>query len=86
MAKAIYTLEKRTEVEASMAATMPSLAAKRMRRHRQRRRAGLRCLTIDLREAEIAVLVHRGFLKRETRNDNRAIIEALYMHLENTLV
>jgi hypothetical protein len=57
-----------------------------MRRHRQRRRDGLRCLVIELRATEIEVLVHRGYLKIETRNDERAVIEALYAHLKNTLV
>ena len=65
---------------------MPSLAAERMRRHRQRRRDGMRCLRIELRNAEIEVLVRRGYLNKETRNDERAVIEALYAHLENTLV
>jgi hypothetical protein len=32
---------------------MPNAAAKRMRRYRQRRREGLRCLTVQLRETEI---------------------------------
>lgn len=63
-----------------------SLAAARMRRHRQRRRDGLRCLRVEIRKTEIEVLVHRGYLKKETRNDERAVIEALYAHLENTLV
>jgi hypothetical protein len=34
-----------------------SAAAERTRRYRQRRRSGLRCLTIQLRETEIDVLV-----------------------------
>ena len=65
---------------------MPNLAAERMRRHRQRRRDGLRCITFELRAAEIEALVRRGYLKEETRNDEMDIIEALYAHLENTLV
>ena len=36
-----------------------SHAAERMRRHRQRRRDGLRCLTIELRETEIDALVSK---------------------------
>lgn len=36
---------------------MPSRATLRMRRHRERRRDGLRCLTIELRETEIDALV-----------------------------
>jgi hypothetical protein len=35
-----------------------SPAAQRMRRHRERRRDGLRCLTIELRETEMDALVH----------------------------
>ncbi len=64
----------------------PSLAAARMRRHRQRQRNGLRCFTVELRKAEIEILVRRGYLNKEMRNDERAIIEALYAYLENTLV
>ena len=56
-----------------------------MRRHRQRRRDGFRCLIIELRETEIDALIHKGLLKSETRNDLNAIIEALYAHLDNTL-
>jgi hypothetical protein len=60
-------------------------AAQRMRRHRQRRRDGLRCLVIELRETEIDVLIRKGLLKPETRNDTSAIIDALYAHLDHTL-
>jgi hypothetical protein len=60
-------------------------AAERMRRHRERRRNGVRCLTIELRETEIDGLIHKGLLKTETRNDVYAVLEALYEHLERTL-
>jgi hypothetical protein len=60
-------------------------AAERMRQHRQRRRDGLRCLIIELREAEIATLTFKGLLKPEMHNDTIAIIDALYAHLESTL-
>jgi hypothetical protein len=60
-------------------------AAERMRRHRQRRREGLRCLVIELRETEIDELIRKGLLKSETRNDTSSIIDALYVHLERTL-
>ena len=63
----------------------PSAAAERMRRHRQRRRDGLRCLVVELRETEIDVLIRKGLLKRGTRNDTSAIIDALYAHLDTTL-
>jgi hypothetical protein len=62
-----------------------SSAAVRMRRHRDRRRDGLRCLNIELRVTEIDALIKRGLLKSETRNDAKSIIEALYAFLDITL-
>jgi hypothetical protein len=62
-----------------------SPAAERMRRHRERRRDGLRCLTIELRETEIDVLIGKGLLNAETRHDPGAVCEALYAHLDQTL-
>ena len=56
-----------------------------MRRHRERRRDGLRCLTIELRVTEIDALVCNGFLKTDARNDLRSIEMALYEFLERTL-
>jgi hypothetical protein len=56
----------------------PSLAAKRMRRYRQRRRAGLRCLNIS--ETEIDALIRIGLLKKEMRNDLGAVIDALHAY------
>lgn len=64
---------------------MPSAAAERMRIHRERRRQGLRCLTIELRETEIDALIRRGLLKAEIRNDKHALRMALYAHLDQTL-
>ena len=62
-----------------------SLAAMRMRRHRKRRSGGLRCLTIELRDSEIDVLVFRALLNPEMRNNKNAILRALYDHFEQTL-
>jgi hypothetical protein len=62
-----------------------STAAERMRRHRERRRDGLRCLTIELRETEIDVLIGKGMLKADARNDPDAIRDALHAHLDQTL-
>jgi hypothetical protein len=59
-----------------------SPAAERMRRHRERRRDGLRCLTIELRETEIDALISK---KADARNNPDAIRDALYAHLEHTL-
>jgi hypothetical protein len=62
-----------------------SPAAARMRLHRDRRRRGLRCQTIELRETEIDVLIEKGLLASETRHDPGAICDALYAHLDQTL-
>jgi hypothetical protein len=59
-----------------------SAAAERMHAHRQRRRDGLRCLMIELRETEIHALIGK---KAVARNDEDAIRDALYVHLERTL-
>jgi hypothetical protein len=59
--------------------TNPS--AERMRRHRQRRRDGMRCLQLEIRDTEIDELIHRKVLKEETRNHKQAIIDALYEFL-----
>jgi hypothetical protein len=52
-----------------------SAAAERMRAHRERRRQGLRCLIIELRETEIDALIRKGLLKAETRNNPTALSE-----------
>ena len=62
-----------------------SLAAERMRRHRQRKRNSMRCLTIELRETEIETLVRQGLLPTEMRNDPQAVSRALYRFLDCTL-
>ena len=62
-----------------------SRAAERMRIHRQRRKVGLRCLTIELRETEIDALIRKGLLKPEVRHEAKAVVEALYAHFDRTL-
>jgi hypothetical protein len=62
-----------------------SAAAERMRVHRERRRRKLRWLTIELRETEIDLLIRRGLMKADARNDRYAICNALYCHFEATL-
>ena len=49
-----------------------------MRRHRQRKREGLRSVTIDVREAEIDALIRSGFLEKGSRNNANAVAQALY--------
>jgi hypothetical protein len=60
-------------------------AAERMRLHRERRRSGLRCLMIELRETEVGALIGGGLLEHETRNDRNAVLKALYGHFNRTL-
>jgi hypothetical protein len=62
-----------------------SSAAERMRISRQRRRDGLRCVMIELRETEISELVRRGYLSEDGRNDPNAIRTALYWFLDYQL-
>jgi hypothetical protein len=60
--------------------TNPSAApssTERSRRHRQRRRRGTRCITVDVNEGEIAALVARGYLPEEARDDPLAIKAAI---------
>jgi hypothetical protein len=59
--------------------------AERMRRHRQRRRDGMRCLQLEIRDTEIDELIRRKLLKEETRDDKQAILYAFYEFLEDTL-
>ena len=63
----------------------PSAAALRMRRHRERRRDGLRCMTIELRETEVTALIQKGFLKEDTCNNLRAVKKAFYLFLDGAL-
>jgi hypothetical protein len=63
-----------------------SPAAKRMRRHRELRRDGLRCLTIQLHETEIDVLICKGLLKPEKRQSKNAIINALHTYFDLTFI
>jgi hypothetical protein len=69
----------------STGALPPLSAAERMRAHRQRRRDGMRCLTLEIRDGEIDALIRKKMLKADARNDQHAIRNALYAHLERTL-
>jgi hypothetical protein len=62
-----------------------STPAARMRAHRERRRLGLRCVTVQLRETEIDVLIRTNLLKADARNDARAVRDALHTYLDRTL-
>jgi hypothetical protein len=53
-----------------------SVAAQRMRAHRQRRRDGLRCIVVQLRETEIDELIRRKLSQADARNDVHGIWNA----------
>jgi len=78
------------QIEPSVSTEIPepvilSPAAERMRRHRKRKRQGLRCVTVQLRETEIDVLIKMGLLTTETRNDPHAVRKAIHTHFDRTL-
>jgi hypothetical protein len=56
-----------------------------MRRHRARRRYGMRCVTVALREGQIEGLIRRGWLPRDERADRAAIRKALDFYLADNL-
>ena len=62
-----------------------SASSRRMKLHRQRRRQGLRCATVALREGQIEGLIHRGWLPRAERADRAAIEKALLQYLADNL-
>jgi hypothetical protein len=62
-----------------------SAGAARMARSRERRRKGLRCVSIELREAEIDTLIRRGRLSPDDRANVAAMQNALYGFLDDNL-
>src|SRR5262249_54230802 len=62
-----------------------SRAAERMRRHRQRRRRGLRCVTIEVRRSEVDTLIARRLLAPEEWADRSALRKAIHRFLDMTL-
>ena len=59
-----------------------SAGAKRMARYRNRRRKGLRCVTVELREREIEYLIRHDFLAPEYRADPVALRRAMHSWLD----
>jgi len=67
-------------------AALPALTvAQRMRAHRQRRRDGMRCLMIEVRQEEILALTRQGLLPNDRQNDTDSIKNALYAFLDRAL-
>jgi hypothetical protein len=60
-------------------------AAERMRRYRERRHNGLRCVTVEILESEIDALVRKGLLGAEMDDDPIEIAGALYKLFEEIL-
>ena len=67
------------------AAKHPSTVARRMRLHRARKLAGLRCVTLEVRETEIAALIKKGLLRADSQNDDNAVRDAFYALLDPSL-
>jgi hypothetical protein len=59
--------------------------AQRMRRCRQRRRDGLRCYRLELRDDEIEALVRLGLLSPGEQTNRNAVIKAMYTFFDRTL-
>jgi hypothetical protein len=45
----------------------------------------MRCLTVELRETEVAELIKKGLLNADARNDPHAVRNALHRFFDNTL-
>jgi hypothetical protein len=60
-----------------------SSGAIRMARSRARRRNGLRCVTIEVRDREITAFIRSGHLARQRRNDLKAIAHAVHKLLDS---
>jgi hypothetical protein len=73
-----------TEITGEMPAQISS-GAERMRIARERKRKGLRCITVEVRQAEIDELVRRGYLIETERYDLHAIRAALHRHFDASL-
>jgi hypothetical protein len=55
-----------------------------MRETRRRRQEGLRCMTLDLRDAEIDRLIALGHLRQADREDKNEVLLALYRFLDES--
>jgi len=52
-------------------------SAARMTRHRERRRQGTRCVTVDVSQSELDALVVRGYLSEGERDNGIALKKAI---------
>lgn len=65
---------------------MPSSGALRQQIYRQRKKRGLQCIQVEIRQSEIQTLVNRGLLATTDVSSAGAIRMALYTHFDRTLV
>jgi hypothetical protein len=70
--------------EAAIAPLSP--AAERMRRHRARRKSGLFCLTLEIRESEVDAFIRCRQLKPEERTSPPAIKKVIYSIVEERVL
>jgi hypothetical protein len=56
-----------------------------MRLHRERRRRGLRCISVEIFDREIDELIRRGLLQPEQRGDKNSILKAVHAVFEQAL-
>jgi hypothetical protein len=57
-----------------------------MRASRERRRAGYRCYTVEMRETEINRLIELGYLSEKDRDDKDEVLVALYRFLDRSVL
>jgi hypothetical protein len=60
----------------------PTPAGERMRRYRERRRRGLSCIRVQLRQNEVDALIACGLLHPDERQDRIALATALHRYLD----
>jgi hypothetical protein len=65
-----------------MTDTSPTGGAERMRRYRERRRRGLLCVIIQVRQAEISALIQQALLEPSQRQHPAAVAVALHRYLD----
>ena len=75
----IQSHKTRGRDKGSMSTTPTALgsSASRMKRHRERRRRGTRCVTVDVSQSERDALVVRGYLSEGERDSGKAIKKAI---------
>jgi hypothetical protein len=84
---AFTTFKKGERLRRRIMPTTPAerSSAARMTRHRERRRQGTRCVTVNVSQSELDALVVRGYLAEDDRDNGAAIknaIEAVLSDIE----